>query len=128
MLLVLLICILINIIMAANGISTLTTKQARQKAKLDLAQLKCRGYSLNADGSIAGGPDVTKMFYRARNHYDITLLPTQYVGNTAVKNTEEENLEIGRPWINLPLPINNIILEDGDQLTLETGFDDFVTQ
>jgi hypothetical protein len=38
--------------MAANGISTLATKELRQKAKLDLASLKRQGYTLNADGTI----------------------------------------------------------------------------
>ena len=37
--------------MAANGISTLSTKQLRQVAKLDLAQLKRKGYTLYADGT-----------------------------------------------------------------------------
>jgi len=48
--------------MAANGISTLATKELRQVAKLDLAALK-RGES-----------------------YDITQLPTQYSGNIIVDN------------------------------------------
>ena len=48
--------------MAANGISTLATKELRQKAKLDLAATK-RGES-----------------------YDITRLPTQYSGNTIIDN------------------------------------------
>ena len=50
--------------MAANGISTLSTKQDRQIAKLELAKLKREGYTLNADGSILSGPDTTKIFYR----------------------------------------------------------------
>jgi len=37
--------------MAANGISTLATKELRQIAKLDIAQLKRRGYTLYADGT-----------------------------------------------------------------------------
>ena len=37
--------------MAANGISTLATKLARQTAKLDLAQLKRKGYTVYADGT-----------------------------------------------------------------------------
>ena len=114
--------------MAANGISTLLTKQEKQKAKLDLAQLKRRGYTLATDGSVISGPDTTVPFYRDRNEYDINLLPTQYVGNVAVKNTEPLPLQQGRPWIELPLPISVITTEDGDVLTLETGFDDFVTE
>ena len=44
--------------MAANGISTLSTKLARQTAKLDIAQLKRRGYSTivqNTTAYSAGG-------------------------------------------------------------------------
>jgi hypothetical protein len=54
--------------MAANGISTLATKELRQKAKLDLAA---------ADRAAVGNPRAT---------YDITLLPTQYDDNTVVDN------------------------------------------
>jgi hypothetical protein len=42
--------------MAANGISTLLTKQLRQVAKLDLAALKRQGYTLNADGTVYSTP------------------------------------------------------------------------
>ena len=114
--------------MAANGISTLATKQAKQLAKLDLAQLKRRGFTLATDGSIVSGPDTTKTFYRVRNHYDINLLPTQYVGNTAVPNTEPLPLLTGRPWIEIPPIQYDLITEGGDVQTLETGFDDFVTE
>ena len=41
--------------MAANGISELATKAERQTAKLDIAQLKRRGYTLYADGTINSG-------------------------------------------------------------------------
>lgn len=37
--------------MAANGISTLSTKQAKQLAKLDIAKAKRKGYTLYADGT-----------------------------------------------------------------------------
>ena len=53
--------------MATNGISTLSTKQARQVAKLELAKTKRK----------AGG-DTTKPYYRVRHTYDITQLPTTY--------------------------------------------------
>ena len=114
--------------MSANGISNLSTKQAKQLAKLDLAQLKRRGFTLAADGSVVSGPDTNVPFYRARNEYDINLLPTQYVGNTAVKNTAPLPLQQGRPWIELPLPVYVMIMEDENVQTLETGFDDFVTE
>ena len=60
--------------MAANGISTLPTKEARQIAKLDLAALK-------RDQS-----------------YDIDLLPTKYVGNALVNNPNVGGLQPHRPW------------------------------
>jgi hypothetical protein len=41
--------------MALNGISTLATKELRQKAKLDLAALKRQGYTLYADGTTNSG-------------------------------------------------------------------------
>lgn len=72
--------------MSANGISTLGTKQLKQEGKLAIAELKRQGYTLNADGSIASGPDITKPFYRTLNVLDINLLPTKYVGNTLYDN------------------------------------------
>jgi hypothetical protein len=87
--------------MANNGISTLSTKQAKQVAKLNLASLKRQGYTLNADGSIASGPNNTVNFYRSRNEYDITELPTQYSGNSIVDNTNSGGLVIGRPWVSI---------------------------
>ena len=84
--------------MSANGISTLTTKQARQAAKLELAKLKRKGYTLNADGTIASGPDTSKEFYRTRNDFDITQLPTQYNNNDIVDNPNPDGLQLGRPW------------------------------
>ena len=51
--------------MAQNGISTLSTKQAKQKAKLDLAQTK----------RTAAGTG-----HRALHTYNINLLPTKYSG------------------------------------------------
>ena len=54
-------------IYSSNTISTSTTKQERQIAKLELAQLRRQ----------AGG-DTTAPFYRTNNTYDITQLPTTY--------------------------------------------------
>lgn len=67
--------------MSANGISTLPTKELRQKAKLDLAAAKraSDGYS--------------------RATYDITQLPTQYNDNSVVNNPNTGGLVLGRPWI-----------------------------
>jgi hypothetical protein len=66
--------------MAANGISTLSTKEAKQKAKLDLAAI---------DRLADGNPRAT---------YDITQLPTQYSDNDIVDNPNAGGLIAGRPW------------------------------
>ncbi|MCX7592437.1 MAG: hypothetical protein N2235_01510 [Fischerella sp.] len=67
--------------MAANGISTLPTKQAKQEAKLALAQTKRQ----------TPGPG-----YRNLNVLDINLLPTKFSGNSLVDNPGP--LVPGRPW------------------------------
>ena len=67
--------------MSANGISTLATKELRQKAKLDLA----------ANNRSASG--------EARATYDITQLPTQYNDNAVIDNPNVGGLVVGRPWI-----------------------------
>ena len=68
--------------MSANGISTLPSKELRQKAKLDLAA------STRAADS------------NSRSTYDIALLPTQYDGNVLIDNVSDSNvLTLGRPWI-----------------------------
>jgi hypothetical protein len=66
--------------MSLNGISTLSTKELRQKAKLDLAATKRA-----ADGN-------------PRATYDITQLPTQYTGNAVTDNANTGGLVEGRPW------------------------------
>lgn len=65
--------------MAANNISTLATKQARQIAKLDLA---------STDRAATGRPST----------YDIIKLPSRYNGNTVVDNPNPAGLLPGRPW------------------------------
>ena len=67
--------------MAANGISTLVTKELKQKAKLDLAAIKRA-----TDGNL-------------RATYDITQLPTQYNNNVIIDNPNAGGLVAGRPWI-----------------------------
>ena len=90
--------------MAANGISTLATKELRQKAKLDLASQK----------KVARGDPAP--------YYDITLLPTQYSGNDIVDNPNPGGLQPGRPWIeNRSTLVDNFILEDGSNLLTEAG-------
>ena len=65
----------------ANVIDRLATKELKQKAKLDLSEL---------DRAADGNP---------RSTYDITELPTQYVGNNVVDNPQPNGLILGRPWI-----------------------------
>ncbi len=67
--------------MAANGISTLATKELRQVAKLDLAA---------TNRAAVGNPRAT---------YDITQLPTQYDDDAVVDNANSGGLVTGRPWI-----------------------------
>ena len=70
--------------MAANGISTLATKELRQIAKLDLAAT-----NRAADGN-------------ARATYDITQMPTLYDDNTVINNANVGGLVVGRPWVSTP--------------------------
>ena len=75
-------------IYSSNTISsTSTTKQERQVAKLELAQLRRQ----------AGG-DTSSTFYRNSNIYDIDLLADKYTSNTSTVGTTS-TLVVGRPWI-----------------------------
>lgn len=65
----------------ANVIDQLSTKELKQKAKLNLSEL---------DRAAAGNP---------RSTYDIAELPTQYSGNDVVDNPHPAGLLLGRPWI-----------------------------
>lgn len=65
--------------MAQNNISTLATKELKQKAKLAAAATKRASQSRRAV-------------------LDITQLPTQYDDNTVVNNPNEGGLVTGRPW------------------------------
>jgi len=69
--------------MSQNGISHLATKQARQAAKLSLAQTK----------RAAAGTG-----YRARHTLDTTELPTVYSGNAVTTQSHVGGLVKGRPW------------------------------
>jgi hypothetical protein len=85
--------------MSANGISTLGTKQAKQEAKLEIAEAKRQGKTVTEGSgtySISGSVDPTADGYRTLNTLDINLLPTKYVGNTVVDNAAP--LQAGRPW------------------------------
>jgi len=76
--------------MSANGIAHLATKQARQVAKLNLAQTNRQ----------AGG-NTSAVAYRENNIYDITELPTQYIGNVIYNNPNPTGLLQGRPWVDV---------------------------
>jgi hypothetical protein len=84
--------------MAANGISELGTKALKQVAKLNIAQAKKQGKVVADNGTITGAVDSTKNYYRARNTYDITQLPTQYTGNAVTDNANASGLLVSRPW------------------------------
>ena len=74
--------------MAANGISTLSTKELRQVAKLELAQTKRQ---------LVGTAG-----YRTNRYYDLDLLPTKYNGNGIINNPNVGGLQQGRPWKTTP--------------------------
>ena len=84
--------------MGANGISDLSTKQAKQEGKLDIAEAKRQGKTVALDGTITGSLDNTKEYYRPLNMLDINLLPTKYSGNTSADNINTAGLVQGRPW------------------------------
>jgi len=68
-----------------------------------LAQSKRQGRVVADDGTVTGSPDPTKPYYRTRNVYDITELPTQYATgdnntNDVVNNPNNGGLIYGRPW------------------------------
>ena len=84
--------------MSANGISTLSTKQKKQLAKLDLAQTKRRGWTVGSDGLVAGAvtavtgiqqnvlgvPTIQGYFYKPNNaavHFDLVTLGMVVVGH-----------------------------------------------
>ena len=90
--------------MAANGISTLATKQAKQEAKLAKATAKRQGKVVARDGTISGSVDSTKPYYRTNNVLDISELPTKYSGNTVVNNLNSGGLVVGRPWASSETP------------------------
>lgn len=69
-----------SVLGSGNVIARLPTLQDRQLAKLDLAAL---------DRTQSGNP---------WNVYDITELPSQYIGNTSTPNPHPTGLIEGRPW------------------------------
>ena len=87
--------------MSANGIAHLPTREARQKAKLDLAAA-----NRTADGNV-------------RNLYDLDQLPTVYSGNDLIDNPNGGGLVQGRPWRSTTPA--NLTTEDGNRLMTENG-------
>lgn len=84
--------------MSANGISTLSTKQLKQAAKLAKATAKRQGKTVAIDGTITGSIDATKTYYRAANTLNTARLPSLFSTNTVVPNTHAYGLLEGRPW------------------------------
>lgn len=80
-----------SVLRIQNNIANLATKQARQVAKLELAQLRRQ----------AGGV-TTATYYRSRNVYDIDLLADKYTSNTTTVHTTSTLVE-ARPWMSGPL-------------------------
>jgi len=89
--------------MSSNGIAHLSTKHAKQVAKLAIAQATRQGYNVAANGAVTGNFDSTQPYYRANNILSITELPTQYTGNAQalIDNPNSSGLLINRPWIAL---------------------------
>ena len=89
--------------MAANGISILATKQARQAAKLDIAAAKRQGKTVATNGTITGSVDATKSYYKGGNVYDLASLPNPYDANENTTNVNETantgGVIQGRPWV-----------------------------
>lgn len=68
-----------SVLRTANKIARLTTREDRQKAKLDLSSI---------DRAATGRPST----------YNLDELPTQYSGDTIVDNPNSSGLIEGRPW------------------------------
>jgi len=102
--------------MSANGISTLSTKALRQVAKLDIAQAKRQGKLVARDGTITGSLDTTKNYYRAKNTYDLSLLPDTYA-TSADDTANTGGLVQGRPWYDP----NTEAFYDGEVIEVSPG-------
>ena len=100
------------------AVGGLADKEARQTAKLDIAQAKREGRVVADDGSITGPIDSTKPYYRARNVYDPDRLPTQYSGYTVVDNANAEGLLRARPWTSYDINPTATIVNEGGTLTV----------
>ena len=103
--------------MAANGISGLSTKEARQDAKLALAQAKRKGRVIT-EGSGTWSDDGTDNpnanWYRQANTADKTLLANPYEGDAYNPDDDEATgaLVPARPWLGASVGIADSILDD----------------
>lgn len=87
--------------MSKNGIAWLSTKQAKQEAKLNIAQAKRQGKNITEGSgtySISGNIDSTKAGYRVNNDLDMSELPTVYSGDNVSDNANTGGLQPARPW------------------------------
>lgn len=88
--------------MSANGISTLPTRQARQDAKLAIAEAKRQGKNItegNGTFTISGTENPSTPGYRALNDLVKNLLPNPYNGNNVDPDDGDPGpLNLGRPW------------------------------
>lgn len=89
--------------MAANGISTLSTKEERQLAKLQLAQAKRKGQIITEGGgtwSADGIDNPDAPWYEELNTLDLSLLPDLYNDDSTGPddNPNAGGLQPGRPW------------------------------
>ena len=105
-----------NIYVAELGTVGQADKEARQIAKLNIAQAKRQGKVVATNGTISGAIDTTKPYYRARNTYNLTLLPDTYVTG-ADDNTNTSGLLQGRPWYDP----NTEAFYDGEVLEVSPG-------
>lgn len=74
-----------DFIQTSNNIANLSTKEEKQVAKLELAQIKRRANN-----------DTSKPYYRHFNTYDVDLLADKYVGNSTAGSSTA--LVAHRPW------------------------------
>jgi len=115
--------------MAANGISTLSTKQLKQNAKLAIAEAKRQGKTVASDGTITGTTDSTKPYYRAARILDKTLLPSVYTDNALTSQSHPAGLVDGRPWVEVPpaptyaVAATRSLMDEGESatFTISTG-------
>lgn len=120
--------------MSANGISTLGAgtpaqiKEARQIAKLEIAQAKRQGKVVAVDGTITGSADDTKSYYRYWNVYDrLTLSGPYNIDEALTVNPLADH----RPWVSnvagaavpVGVPTVNTILDASTQPVITGTYD-----